>query len=84
MSDPGFSLADGMDLAGLDYPALWFRYLALGGNGTVAALREHVRSGICPSPAEHNLIAQAINEVFVERGEDHPVGYQHLYRLPET
>lgn len=83
MSDTGFSLVDGMDLAGLDYPALWFRYLALGGNGTAAALREHVLSDDCPSAAEHNLIAQAINEVFLERGENHPVAYQHLYQLPD-
>ena len=82
MGDPGFSLADGMDLAGLDYPSLWIRYLALGGNSTVAELRSHVTSGACDDPAEHNLIAQAINEVFLDRGENHPVAYQHLPSSP--
>ena len=82
MDEVGFSLVDGLDLAGLDYPTLLIRYIALGGNGTVDDLRDHVISGACDDPAEHNLIAQAINEVFLERGQNHPVAYQHLPSLP--
>lgn len=82
MSDAGFGLADGMDLAGLDYPTLWIRYVALGGNGTAEELRHHVTSGSCDDAAEHNVIAQAINEAFLERGENHPVAYQHLPSPP--
>ena len=33
---------------------------------------------IRPDSHEHNLIAQAINECFIERDENHPVGYQEL------
>jgi hypothetical protein len=28
-----------------------------------------------PDPYEYDLIAQAINEWFIERGQNHPVGY---------
>lgn len=72
-----------MDLAGLDYHTLWLRYLALGGNGTVDEVRRHVTDASDEHAAEHNLIAQAINEVFLDRGENHPVAYQQLPSLPD-
>jgi hypothetical protein len=76
----GLSLAEGMDLAGLNYPELWARYLGLGGSGTEADLRRHVSAETCDDDHEHNLIAHAINEAFLDIGADHPVAYRHLYR----
>jgi hypothetical protein len=78
MSTAGFTLSEGMDLAGLDYPSLWIRYVALGGNGTAEDLRRHVTGDSCQDDAEHNVIAQAINEAFMDRGENHPVAYRRL------
>jgi hypothetical protein len=69
-----------MDLSGIDISELWLRYLAIGGNGTEAELSFHVRSEECADDHEHNLIAQAINEAFLDRGDDHPVGYRHTGR----
>jgi hypothetical protein len=84
MSSNDLSLRDGMDRADLDLAELWQRYSALGGNGTQSELSDHVASDRCSDDHEHNLIAQAINEVFLERGENHPVGYRHLYRPPTS
>lgn len=80
MTDQGLTLQDGLRRVGLDYPDLWQRYAALGGNGTESDLRRHVASGACGDDHEHNLIAQAINEAFLEAGQDHPVAYHHLTR----
>lgn len=77
MSRPSLGLADGMRLAGLSYHQLWVRYLELGGLGSMAAVRDHVESDQCPDPTEHKILAQVLNEIFVDRGHDHPVDYQH-------
>jgi hypothetical protein len=75
---PGFGLSDGWDLSGLTLAKLWLRYLALGGNASPALLEAYARGLVCPDRYEHNMIAQAINEHFMDRGEDHPVGYQEI------
>ncbi len=74
------SLSDGLRLSGLSDQDLWNRYLVLGGNSEMADMRRHVDSGDCPSQHDHNIIALALNESFLERGHDHPVAYAHLYR----
>lgn len=83
MTESGLSLADGMDLAGLTFPQLWARYFAIGGNGSEADLRRHVDAADCEDDHEHNLIAHAINEAFLDIGGDHPVAYRHLYQSDE-
>lgn len=82
MTESGLSLADGMDLAGLDYPQLWASYVEVGGSGSLADLRRHVAFGT-DDDHEHNLIAHAINEAFVDMDADHPVAYRNLYH-PES
>ncbi len=79
---PGFSLSDGWDLSGLTLTQLWLRYLALGGTASPAQLEAYARGRLRPDTYQHNLIAQAINEHFLDRGEDHPVSYQEIPRLP--
>ena len=83
MTDPPLHLADGLRLAGLSYADLWTRYLALGGAGSLDQLCDHMNSADCPDEHEHNIIAQALNDVFVDEGRDHPVAYRHLYGDPE-
>lgn len=79
MTNAGISLRDGLDLSGLSITDLWLRYIALGGNASKAAMSRHITGQDRPSHYQHNLIAQAINESFTERGEDHPVGYRDVY-----
>lgn len=76
---PPLGLADGQRLLRISDTELWNRYLALGGSGDLNRLRGHVHGHDCPDPREHNLIAQALNDAFVEAGHDHPVGYRDLY-----
>jgi hypothetical protein len=70
----GLSLSDGMDLSGLSYEQLWVRYVGVGGSADTRELRHHVN--VDSDPYEHNLIASALNEYFLDRDENHPVGYR--------
>jgi hypothetical protein len=79
---PGFSLADGWDLSGLSRHQLWLRCIGLGGNASAAEIAAFVWGQEQPSSYQHNIIAQALNEYFSERGEDHPVAYSDIPRFP--
>jgi hypothetical protein len=49
-------------MADLTPPELWWRYIGLGGNRTSDAL-DHYLAGTAEWPAaEHNILAQALNE----------------------
>jgi hypothetical protein len=69
------SLRAGLALSGLSHEQLWLRCLAVGGtfsrDGLDAALSGRRRL----TTYEHNVIAQALNDFFVERGQNHPVAY---------
>jgi hypothetical protein len=71
----GLSLREGMGAAGISYEQLWLDQLAIGGVATALEVEAYVRGILKPDAYQHNLLAQAINEHFVERGGDHPVGY---------
>jgi hypothetical protein len=71
----GFSLSDGWDLSGLSLNELWLSYLALGGSASPSRVAAYARGRLCPDSYQHNMIAQAINEHFTDRGENHPVSY---------
>jgi hypothetical protein len=71
------TLADGQRQLALTDTELWTRYLALGGSGDIRHLRDHVRAVDCPDDHDHKVIAQSLNDAFVERGHDHPVAYHH-------
>lgn len=74
----GFSLSDGWDLSGLTLEELWLGYLAVGGSATPGQVAAYTRGQSRPDTYQHNMIAQAINEHFIGRGENHPVGYQDI------
>jgi hypothetical protein len=78
----GFSLSDGWSLSGLTLSSLWLRYLALGGNASSARVADYTQGLLRPGSYQHNMIAQALNDHFTDRGEDHPVGYQDIPALP--
>jgi hypothetical protein len=77
-SSPGFSLSDGWDLSGLSLNELWLSYVALGGSASPARVAAYARGRLRPDSYQHNMIAQAINEYFTGRGEDHPVSYMDI------
>ena len=61
--------------AGLSHGELWLRYFELGGMSTGFELEAFLYGLLSPSAHDHDVIAHAINERFVELGGNHPVGY---------
>jgi hypothetical protein len=65
--------------AGMSFQELWITYFSLGGS----AQPDMVRAYLGGSPIEsvdYDLLAQAINERFLDRGENHPVPYRDELR----
>jgi hypothetical protein len=63
---------------GLSCADLWWRYFALGGNAEPIEVDGYLQ-GLFPMEAkEHNFLALALNEAFLEQGLDHPLGYREV------
>jgi hypothetical protein len=75
-TESGMSLEDGMRLSGMGYPELWLRYISVSGTIGELELEAYVLGLLVPDDYQHNLIAQALNEYFLELGPDLPVGYR--------
>jgi hypothetical protein len=71
----GMSLEAGLRATGLTYEQLWLRQIALGGIASRIELEAYVHGVLTPDPHQHDVIAQALNECFVDSGGDHPVAY---------
>jgi hypothetical protein len=54
---------------------LWLDYFALGGRLDAVGLRAYLHGDGRTSLADHDAIVQALNEVFGDRGQDHPLSY---------
>jgi hypothetical protein len=61
--------------AGLSHGELWLRYFALGGMSTAVEVEAILYGALVPSSLDHDVIAHALNERFVELGGNHPVPY---------
>ena len=81
-TDSGVSLSDGWDLSGLTPAELWLAYIAIGGTVGKAQVAAYARGQDHPDSYQHNMIAQAINDHFTDRGGDHPVTSPATPSLP--
>jgi hypothetical protein len=61
--------------AGLSHGELWLRYFELGGMSTGFELEAFLFGMLSPTDHDHDVIAHALNERFVELGGNHPVAY---------
>lgn len=68
-------LEAGRQRAGLSNRNLWIGYCSLGGTADPGTLADYLRGVNVPGHAEYDLIAQTINDTFVEMGSDHPLPY---------
>lgn len=69
MTDPvGFSLADGFGLSGRDIEDVWWRYAANGGTADLDLFTDRVHGRCVCGADEHDLIAQTLNECFLDSG----------------
>ena len=65
---PGISLEAGMELSGMDYHQLWLRQISVGGDIGSLEMEAYVLGVLQPDNYRHNLLAQAINEHFLDLG----------------
>jgi hypothetical protein len=72
---PDDELNDARVEAGLSLAELWLRYFELGGMSTPVELEAHLYGALAATGHNHDLIAHALNERFVELGRNHPVPY---------
>jgi hypothetical protein len=63
----GLSLRDGFDLCGVDAHEMWLRYVALGGTISQVDLVPFLTTDAEPNGREHDTIAQALNEAFLDQ-----------------
>ncbi|MHB1988986.1 MAG: hypothetical protein ACYCSF_13580 [Acidimicrobiales bacterium] len=61
--------------AELSHGELWLRYFELGGMSSSFQLEAICYGALVADPHDHDVIAQALNERFVEMGGNHPVPY---------
>ena len=61
--------------AHLSIGGLWLRYFELGGMGTALELEAYLYGALQPSPLEHDVLAQALNERFVQLGGIYTIPY---------
>lgn len=54
---------------------LWIDYFALGGTLSRARIQAFLTGERPLRDHDHDLLVQALNERFIDRGEDHPLGY---------
>ncbi len=69
------NLYQGLVLSGLSYDEIWRTQATFGGTASPLEVEAYVLGLLRPSAHQHDLLAQAINEHFLDRGEDHPVAY---------
>ncbi|HJQ00767.1 MAG TPA: hypothetical protein VJ851_04135 [Jatrophihabitans sp.] len=72
---PKLDVAAGLRRSQLSITDLWIRYLAIGGSADELELEAYLLGLLTMDTYQHNLIAQALNEFFLDLGEDHLVGY---------
>ncbi|HEX2178854.1 MAG TPA: hypothetical protein VHL54_04935 [Actinomycetota bacterium] len=62
--------------SGLTMDELWLRYFELTGEASILELEAYLQGALVPSSLQFDMIAQALNERFMELGMDHPVPYR--------
>jgi hypothetical protein len=61
--------------AHLSESELFLRYFALGGMSTSLQVEAFLLGALLPSPHDHDVLAVALNERFIELGFNDPVPY---------
>jgi hypothetical protein len=71
----GEALDRARQAAGLTHGELYLRYFELGGMSSPLEVEAFCYGALQPDAHNHDVIAHALNERFVELGGDHPVPY---------
>ncbi len=54
---------------------IWFGYVGVGGNASLQQVQNWLTGVAEPGDRDHDLMAQAFNDCFVDQGMNHPVAY---------
>ena len=54
---------------------VWWDYIGVGGDQPVRRVQEWLRGVEEPGDRDHDFLAQAFNDRFLDEGLDHPVAY---------
>ena len=54
---------------------VWFGYIAVGGDASLRVVRAWLAGTAEPGDRDHDLMAQALNDRFLDEGLNHPVAY---------
>jgi hypothetical protein len=71
-------LEDARRKLGLSIMELWVDYFALGGILNATQLDRYLRGDGEIGNADRNVLVHALNEVFHDRGQNHPLAYRPL------
>ena len=69
------SLADGLAHARLTLQRLWLEQLAVGGDAGMTELDAYLHGALSLSPAQHDVLVQALNDHFRDTGDPTRVRY---------
>jgi hypothetical protein len=69
--------------AGMSFDQLWIAYYALGGWAPPEVVRAFL-GGSSAAVIDYDVLAQAINERFLDQGGDHPVPYREDLAPPSA
>lgn len=69
------ALLEGLERAHWGTVELWRAALGTGGSFSRGDIDEILAGRLVPTSHEHDVLASALNDHFVGRGEDHPVSY---------
>jgi hypothetical protein len=83
-NDAGLSIAEGFAGLGLHPAQVWTEYLVLGGVADRREVEDALLGHRHLGEREHNRLAAALNEHYVDAGQDHPVAYLDPPRWPGT
>ena len=72
---PALTLQGGLAASGMSFQELWLRQLEVGGDAGRLEVEAYVLGLLELDRHQHDLLAQALNEHFIECGQDHPVRY---------
>ncbi|HEX8303605.1 MAG TPA: hypothetical protein VF612_01895 [Jatrophihabitans sp.] len=71
----GLSLQDGLELSGMSIDELWIRQVSVGGSADSIETEAYLLGLLVVDRYQHDLLAHALNEHFLDLGQDYPVGY---------
>ncbi|HEV7831434.1 MAG TPA: hypothetical protein VGP04_21885 [Pseudonocardiaceae bacterium] len=69
------ALRAGLNRSGMSHSQLWINYLTLGGELSEKELDAALRGNLVLGRFQYNMIAQALNDHFIDGGEGHPIPY---------